>query len=215
MKLYPRNKLPVREVRKFIIIFYVVGILGFLIPYSRDFFTEITPLALLLAAYLLGIYHNNWNKKTVLCFALIYLLGFSVEAAGVNTGLIFGHYTYGSGLGIKLLNTPLLIGLNWLFLTYTTLAIVEKFKIKAAFSIMLAPLLMLAYDFILEMVAPAMDMWSWDHASIPLKNYIAWYLLGLAFTGLLKAFKIRTQNPLALVLFVCQFAFFIFLAVFL
>src|SRR6056297_3246612 len=195
MKLYPRNKLPVREVRKFIIIFYIVGILGFLIPFTRDVFIQITPLALLLAAYLLGIYHDNWNKKTVLGFALIYLLGFSVEAVGVNTGLIFGHYSYGSGLSIKLFDTPLLIGLNWLFLVYTTLAIVDMLKIKGILSILLAPLLMLAYDLVLEVVAPLMDMWSWEDNTVPLRNYIAWYLLAFLFTGLLKALKIRTKNP--------------------
>jgi len=215
MKLYPRNKLPVREVRKFIIIFYIVGILGFLIPFTRDVFIQITPLALLLAAYLLGIYHDNWNKKTVLGFALIYLLGFSVEAVGVNTGLIFGHYSYGSGLSIKLFDTPLLIGLNWLFLVYTTLAIVDMLKIKGILSILLAPLLMLAYDLVLEVVAPLMDMWSWEDNTVPLRNYIAWYLLAVLFTSILKALKIRTKNPLALVLFACQFVFFIFLAIFL
>jgi len=215
MKLYPRNKLPVREVRKFIIIFYIVGILGFLIPFTRDVFIQITPLALLLAAYLLGIYHDNWNKKTVLGFALIYLLGFSVEAVGVNTGLIFGHYSYGSGLSIELVGTPLLIGLNWLFLVYTTLAIVDMLKIKGILSILLAPLLMLAYDLVLEVVAPLMDMWSWEDNTVPLRNYIAWYLLAVLFTSILKALKIRTKNPLALVLFACQFVFFIFLAIFL
>ena len=40
------------------------------------------------------------------------------EILGVNYGLIFGKYDYGDNLGLKLLGVPLLIGLNWVVLTF-------------------------------------------------------------------------------------------------
>ncbi|MFO7880363.1 MAG: carotenoid biosynthesis protein [Bacteroidota bacterium] len=213
MELYPKSKLPLGEVRKFIIIFYIVGVLGFLIPFTRDIFIRITPLALLLSVYLLAVYHKSFTPKTLVGFALVYVLGFFIEAIGVNTGLIFGHYRYGSGLGIKLFETPLMIGVNWLFLTYTSLSVVRSMKIKKVLSVFLAPLLMLVYDLILEIVAPKMDMWSWENTAVPLKNYLAWYGIGVAFALIFTVFRINTKNPLSLVLLVCQFVFFIFLAI--
>ena len=36
--LYPKNKLPVKEVQKFILIFYVVGVIGFLLPWTKNLF---------------------------------------------------------------------------------------------------------------------------------------------------------------------------------
>lgn len=209
MNIYPKNALPVTEVRKFIIIFYSIGILGFLIPWSRNIFIAITPFALLLSSYLLAIYHNKYYKKDIAVFLTIFVLGFFIEVVGVNTGLIFGSYNYGEALGIKLFNTPLLIGLNWLFLTYTASSISEKIVRQRVLQIMIAPSLMLIYDLILEQLAPKMDMWNWQAQSVPVKNYMAWWIIGFLFVALIKAVKIDTKNPLAAILFICQLLFFI------
>lgn len=211
MNLYPRNILPLTEVKKFILIFYVIGILGFLIPFSREVFKVITPFALILSAYLLAIYHNTYLKKDVFVFLIIFILGFFVEAIGVKTRFIFGNYNYGRALGIKLFDTPLLIGLNWLFLTYASTSISESITNRRGLQIMIAPTLMLVYDFILEQIAPKMNMWNWLNNSVPLKNYIAWWIIGFVFTSILVIFNIKTKNPLAFILFICQFLFFIVL----
>lgn len=214
MNIYPKNKISVFEVKKFIVIFYIVGTLGFLIPFTKDFFIAITPFALILSTYLLAIYHEKYTKKIVFVFLLIYLLGFLVELIGVNTGLIFGDYKYGSGLGFKIFGTPLLIGINWLFLTYTSVSILSSFKLNSVLTVIFAPFLMLIYDIVLEQVAPKMDMWDWQNASVPIANYIAWYLIALVFAGFLKVFKINTENPMSKILLLSQFVFLFFLMLF-
>lgn len=211
MNLYPKNKLAIQEVRKFILIFYTVGLLGFVFPFSKKLFILITPFALLLSIYLLAIYHTSYTKKQVFIFTMIFTLGFLIEVAGVNTGMIFGSYKYGKGLGVKLFDTPLLMGLNWLFLTYTATSITQSLKLKSGITFILAPLLMVIYDLILEQLAPKMDMWSWQNSVVPLKNYIAWYLTAFIFVFLIKIFKIDTRNPMAVMLFLCQFVFFVML----
>ena len=201
---YSKNILPLAKVKTFIVILYSVGILGFLFPNSRNIFIAVTPFVLLLSTYLLAIYHPKFFKRDLLLFFIIFFLGFLIEAIGVNTGLIFGNYSYGSALGIKLFNTPLLIGLNWLFLTYTGVSISEKITDKIALQLIIAPSLMLLYDLILEQIAPIMDMWSWASSTVPVKNYIAWWVIGFIFTVIFKIFKVNTNNPLALILFICQ-----------
>jgi uncharacterized membrane protein len=214
MNLFPKNILPTKEVKKFIVIFYTVGILGFIIPWTHNLFIILTTYALLLSTYLLLLYHENYSKKDILVFSAIAVLGFFVEVLGVNTGLIFGSYKYGEGLGIKLFQTPLLIGVNWLFLTYTALSISDKITKNTYLQLIIAPTLMIVYDMVMEQLAPIMNMWSWAGSSIPMKNYIAWWLLGFLFTGILKRFKINTNNPLALLLFICQFIFFVVLLIY-
>ncbi len=211
MNLYPKNKMSQYEVNKSIVVFYIVGVLGFIIPFTKDFFIAITPLALLLNTYLLAIYHKKYDLKSIGVFAFIFLAGFFIEVIGVNTGLIFGYYKYGSGLGFKLFETPLLIGVNWLFLTYASASLLREFKINKNISILLVPLLMLVYDLVLEQVAPKMDMWSWQHNSVPLQNYVAWFVIALIFSTLLRFLKINLENHLSKVLFACQFAFLVVL----
>ncbi len=215
MNLYPKNKKPLIEVKKFIITFYVVGTIGFTIPFSRNFFIAITPFALLISTYLLALYHNKYNLKTLTAFILVYLAGFFVEVVGVNTGVIFGEYAYGSAMGLKIFDTPLLIGVNWLFLTYTAISISKQLKINSVLTIFFAPALMLVYDIVIEQLAAKMDMWYWHGNIIPLKNYIAWYLIAVCFAFIFKLFKVNTKNPLASILFICQFLFFSCLLLFL
>ena len=213
--LYPKNKLPVKEVQKFILIFYVVGVVGFLLPWTQNLFVTITPLALLLGTYLLAIYHTPYTKKALFYFAFIFLAGFFLEVVGVNTGKIFGSYAYGSGLGFKLWNTPLLIGVNWLFLTYTSISVVTLFLKKEVLIVLSASSLMLVYDLFLEQVAPKMDMWSFTDLNVPLDNYLAWFVFASLFITLLRVVKVNTKNPVAPVLFLVQLVFFIFLSFFL
>ncbi len=211
MSLYPKNKISINGVKKFLVIFYAVGFAGFLLPFSKNIFILITPFALLLNIYLLALYHRSCHKRDILLFVTVYLLGFAIEAAGVKTGLIFGVYHYGKTLGPKILEAPIIIGINWLILGYTSISIVDSFKIKPFFSILLAPLLMLGCDIIIEQVAPKMDMWFWEDSMIPIRNYIAWYITGLIIVTLFKIFKTETKNDLAKTVFICQFIFFMML----
>lgn len=208
MILYPKNAIPLPEVKKFILIFYFIGVLGFLIPWTRSLFSTITPLALLLSTYLIAAFHGSLTKKDLIVFASIFAMGYGVEALGVNTGLLFGHYSYGSALGVKVLNTPLLIGLNWLFLVYAATSIAATITKKKPFQLLLAPTLMLVYDLVLEQLAPFMDMWSWLDGIVPTQNYVAWWIFGFLFASLIHLFKVETKNPLVVVLFSAQFVFF-------
>jgi bisanhydrobacterioruberin hydratase len=196
----------------FLTIFYLVGIAGFIIPSTRAFFSRLTPLALLMSAGFLAWFHQpKFTMKMLLVFGFIFIFSFLVEAIGVKTGVIFGEYIYGKGLGIKVLETPLMIGLNWLMLVYCTKIIVERIPGNQTVRLFFAPLLMVIYDLFLEQAAPLLGMWSWAGEKIPVQNYISWYLLALLFHWLLQKTKIKFSNQLAAPVFVIQFLFFIVL----
>lgn len=195
-----------------LVIFYLVGIAGFIIPSTHQFFSRLTPLALLLSAgFLIWFHQPKFTKKMWLSFGFIFIFSFLVEAIGVKTGLIFGKYIYGNGLGIKLFETPLMIGLNWLMLVYCTKIITEKFSKNQTVRLFFAPSLMVIYDLVLEQAAPQLNMWSWAGEKIPLQNYISWYLLALLFHWLLQKTKIEFSNQLAAPIFFIQFLFFVVL----
>ena len=195
--------------RLLIIIFYGVGLAGFLHPATKPMFMKIIPLALLLSFGLLMYFHAvKITMRELLVFSAILVISFFIEVVGVNTGIIFGHYNYGDGLGIKLFHTPIIIGLNWLFLTYTVASIVESIQLPKGIKLIAAPGLMLMYDILMEQVAPSLDMWNWANSTIPMQNYLAWYFISLGLIALLKIFRIDTRNPLSFTLFACQLIFF-------
>jgi putative membrane protein len=133
----------------FFVIFYSVGIAGMLLPFSFPLFVKLIPVALLLSSVALVFFHSTFNTKTLAVFTFIYLIGFFVEVLGVNTGIIFGNYIYGEGLGTKVFNTPLIIGLNWLLLVYITASVLENKKLLVPIKIILGDAMMLGYDMII------------------------------------------------------------------
>jgi bisanhydrobacterioruberin hydratase len=199
----------------FLAIFYLVGIAGFIYAPTREFFSRLTPLALLLSAGFLVWFHQpKFQLKMLLAFGFIFIFSFLVEAIGVKTGVIFGEYIYGKGLGIKVLETPLLIGLNWLMLVYCTKIIAEQISGDSTIQLFFAPFLMVIYDLILEQAAPLLNMWSWAGGKIPVQNYISWYLLAFLFHLLLQKTKTQFSNKLAGPVFVIQFLFFVILVMY-
>jgi putative membrane protein len=195
-----------------LLIFYTVGIAGLALELTRPLFIRLTPFALLLSTFFLILHHKGEvSKKLIVVFSLIYSIGFFIEMIGVNTGVIFGEYTYGIGLGIQLWNTPLMIGLNWLLLIYMTASIFQATGWKSIYVVLAGSSLMLLYDLVLENIAPAIDMWSWAAVSVPLQNYIAWWIIAVIMHGLLAINKIKLSNSLSIPVFTIQFVFFLIL----
>ncbi len=204
-----------KGIRIFFVIFYVVGLLGIAIPLTRNIFMSLTPLALLLSVTAIILFHQGrLQGREIALFLSIYLTGFFIEAIGVKTGTIFGNYSYGAGLGTKLLDTPLLIGINWVLLVYCTSVITENIAVHVILKIISSSLIMILYDVILELIAPKMDMWSFEGNIVPLRNYIVWFVLALLFHSLLKLTGIRIVNKMAFFILFIQAVFFILLIIF-
>jgi len=206
---------------------YGVGLAGMLLPFSRGIFTSITPLNLLFAATFL--FWGRWPaRQVIISGTIVAVISFFVEAAGVNTGLIFGVYAYGHTLGPKLLNTPLIIGLNWFILIYCTntvsrliwnrIAGKRSFRHsslkKSVFVIFSGSLLMVLYDIFLEPAAMRLDMWSWEGGVIPLRNYLAWFFFSLVFHTCVRFTGEEEINRRAMPLFVVQLGFFAVIDIF-
>lgn len=189
--------------------FYVFGAVNFVKGGAKDLYIKLTPLVLLFSLLILGLYDKSPRTLKSLLFALsVAVSSFLVELAGVATGVVFGEYSYGSALGFKLGGTPLLIGINWIFLIYTSAAIMAPFKKHILNSVVLPSLLMVGYDLIMEQIAPEIDMWSWAGGSAPVQNYLAWGLLALIFHALRYILNIEFKNRMALFIFAIQFIFF-------
>lgn len=198
-----------------IVIVYCVGMFGILLPIHPDF-VLLTPLNLLVSLGIILAFHPAWNIRFVSSLFFVFLLGFGIEVVGVQTGQIFGEYSYGKTLGFQLFETPLMIGINWLLLVYGTSCIVGRFeKMNLFLRASIAATLMTILDFIIEPVAIKLDFWSWEHIEIPLQNYLAWW--GISFVMLLLFLKLngRIVNKIAEVIFWTLTVFFILLRLFL
>ncbi|MDD2530010.1 MAG: carotenoid biosynthesis protein [Bacteroidales bacterium] len=197
---------------KNIIIFYLVGIIGFSINYTHMLFTYLSPIILILTLCLLFYYDRKaTDRKRIIFFSFVFISSYIIEMIGVNTGLLFGKYQYHHGLGIKLFETPILIGINWILMIYITSSIFTKLKYGFISQIIIPSSLMLIYDIIMERAAPKMEMWSWADNIIPIQNFLMWGLLAFVFHSIRYFLKIEIKNKMALPIYLAQIILFIFI----
>lgn len=194
------------------IIFHVIGTVGFLSPGLHYLFIKLVPFHLLLMFGLLLLTGYDGSRRFLILLFSLCTLGYLVEVAGVNTGLIFGDYQYGRALGYKVWNTPLMIGVNWFLLVYSTGVMFYSLGIRNRWLISLAgALLITLLDLLIEPVAIRFDYWAWADVSVPLQNYLAWFIFSFFLFLIFASTPIRKTNPSAIVFIMVQFAFFLVL----
>lgn len=192
-----------------IVLFHVVGLIGFLVPFLRPLFLQIVPFHLLLMLFLVVINHQERNLKFVLFLLLMMVLGFAVEWIGVHKHWLFGNYVYDTALGFKVDQIPLMIGINWFLLIYSCGILMEKVSVKeASLKILLGAVLLVLLDLLIEPVAIHSNYWHWLSAEIPSKNYICWLLVSVLLLTIFQKFNFPKQSWVAPVLLLMQFLFF-------
>ena len=167
------------------LILNTVGVVGILLGYGY-LILPFTALNLLINGILAA--SLDWNVRNK--FWLIAAGGgWITEVIGVQTGLLYGDYQYGTGLGPKLAGVPILLGVLW-FITLTgfghwsgillnrlQMHLPMRNLIRAA----LAATLMTALDAFIEPVAIQAGWWAWANIHVPWTNYASWWGVSFAF----------------------------------
>jgi putative membrane protein len=196
--------------------FFLVGILGHLVEPTRDLMLFLTPF-FLLGMGVLVLYHfiRKRDHKVLIWAFITYVITFLIEALGVWTGHIFGEYDYGSTLGPALFGVPLVIGFNWVIVIMGSTELSRMLVKDRRVYPIVAGLTAMLFDIILEPVAMKLDYWDWAGGTIPIQNYIAWFiiatLMAYSYTSVRKE---GSNRPMIAYLFL-QTVLFLFIRVFL
>lgn len=180
---------------------YAVGFAGHMYEATTSLMKNLTPFILLLFALVTAVLSVGTGTMTkaqrriaLLWIVLTYLATLGLEIAGVATGMVFGEYEYGLGLGQKLLGVPLVIGLNWVIIVYGFAETMRAANWSLLSAVLLVPAGAVFFDIVLEPVAmSSLDYWTWSGSRVPLQNYVAWGLISFAFA--LVYFWIMPESP--------------------
>jgi len=211
---------------------HVSGAIGILFTPYKDWFIAFTPLNLLLMFVLLLINQPQRNLSFWLFVAVCFVVGMGTEIVGTHTGWLFGHYAYGSLLGPKLANVPLLIGLYWFVIVFCsgTLMHVLMEKLFRPFAslpgffnktstkvvvILDGAILATCFDFMMEPAAIKLHFWWWDGLVVPIYNYVCWFLISAALLWLFLRLPFFKKNHFAVHLLLIEMLFFLALSFYL
>lgn len=213
------------------VLFHAIGIIGMLF-FDEKFFIESTAINLLLMFALLVWTQNEKNSHFLIFFLAVFLLGLAAEISGVNTGAVFGDYTYGDVLGYKIKGVPVIIGINWFLIIYCCGISIHTLLMKAikrisfdtgtkpmalkALSVIIdGATLAVFFDWVMEPVAVKLHYWQWGgDGTPPMYNYLCWFLISLPLLGIFHFAKFDKQNKFAVNLLLIQLMFFLLLRTF-
>jgi putative membrane protein len=153
--------------------------------------------------------------KFILFALLIFAGSIILEWIGVHKNLIFGNYSYGPTLGLKVDEIPLIIGVNWFLLIYSAGVLMQRTRIRSILiRVIVGAIILVLLDLIIEPVAQHLGYWHWANNSVPLKNYLGWFLVSGVMLFVFEKFGFRKQGMVAPVLLLVQFVFFMVLLLF-
>ncbi len=194
---------------RLIIIFNLVGMLGFAIPALQHVFMLLVPWHLLLMGIFIIISHERFDERFLFFFILTYTLTFFAEWVGVHTNFFFGNYHYGHTMGQKLWDIPLVIGITWFLLIYCAGVLMQWSRIKNMFfRVIIGSVTLVLLDLLIEPVAMRFDYWHWSGGIVPMKNYLGWFMVSIVMLFVFELFKFKKQSLVAVVLLGMQFVFF-------
>jgi putative membrane protein len=188
-------------------ILHSVGLLGLI--YYEELFRPLTPFLLLVVTALLFSDHDDFRPRFCFFALGVVVLGMAIEILGVRTGTIFGDYRYSSVFGPAIAGVPLLIGIDWLLLTYLTLAASGRLVQHPLLTPLLGAIFMVGLDVLLEPVAIEMKFWIWEEGTPPLRNYMAWFLMAFFFHFIAWTLGLRFRSRVAIPLLIILVLFFL------
>jgi putative membrane protein len=197
-----------RWIRIILLILYLVGAVGMLLPSTRGWFVQLSALNLFIS--FLGIIFSRKSKQLsfLLFLGIAFVVGIAVELIGVHTSYLFGHYYYGNNLGLKWYGVPLIIGVNWGILSVASSAVVHRFELNKHLEAFISAVLMVLFDYILEPVAMKLDYWHWSNGEIPVYNFVCWLGVSYFLQWIYQRMKLPEVNKVAESLFLMMFIFF-------
>lgn len=194
-----------------LLVVFLVGLIGLNTSYINHFVVLI-PYTLILSTILLLSNHREWNRYFAIFFLFTTISGFLVELIGIETGFVFGKYSYGQTLGYQVYKVPVIIGLNWFIMVYSSAMVSNIFRFGIFIKSLIGASLMVIIDYSLEPVSLSLDFWSWQYDIIPLRNYIGWFLVSFILHLFFQSLRLKKINELAIALFIIQYIFFFVLS---
>ncbi len=163
-----------------------VGVLAFFLligvlqaAFGLSYVLKLTPVLLTLVACTAVLFWEAPVRAKLWASTIIVFGSFLLELIGVQTGLIFGDYSYGKLLGFTVFGVPITIGITWLIVCFSAWNIVSLNTTSLLQKYLLGGVLVVMFDLILEQFATTYGLWAWQGGAIPLYNYVCWFVISL------------------------------------
>ena len=155
---------------------------------------------LISAPALLALFAHLGARKAAASVLAVSAFAYAIESVGVATGFPYGPFFYGEALGPKLFGlVPYLLPVTYVPLVIGAAAAASRWTDRTVPRILLAALVLVLIDGVLDPGATALGFWTWTEGGpyygVPLTNFAGWLLSGVVSATLLLTIS-RPRTPL-------------------
>lgn len=198
---------------RIMVLLHAIGVTGILAGYGQYFldFTAVNLLVNGVLAFWADLEERHWT------WVAAFAGGIAVEIIGVQTGYLFGNYSYGTVLGPMVAGVPLILGaLWWISLMgcgWWTDRLMNRLQWGSEtgkgklVQALIAATLMTAFDGLIEPVAIQAGWWAWEGVHVPWFNYVSWWGISFMFYLLPRQRRENIGTGLLVAIFVFFFVF--------
>lgn len=190
-------------------------VLGMRIPFKVDFLLFYV-LGLMVFVTWHAVLTKGWRRSLIM-FAVSFVVAFTAEALGVNFGLVFGKYYYTEVLGVQLFGVPLLAALAWEPIVYAAFCIsdlvsplvsalpgVSGLRPSIIWPAVIGAFATTAWDMMIDPIAVSQGWWVWVEGGpyvpyvangVPIQNFIGWLVVAFSINLLYRFLTERAPQP--------------------
>ncbi len=167
---------------------------------TQALFQQLSWVNLLLSALTVHYYIAIKTPKLYAYYCIVFCIGMLAEIIGVHTHFLFGSYYYTPVLGWSIFGVPLIIGVNWIVLTYCTAKLLDLFnRNHRLINIILGAIAMVALDVLLEFFAIKHHLWVWQAREYPsVQNFIGWFVVAVCTHSVHRILVDKSKNQIAI-----------------
>lgn len=180
----------VRAVAFGLVVMFTVGAAGHLIPSAVSWMLRVTPaFSLLTTAMVLVPYIATGGRSFLLWAAVGYAFALLLDVAGLSYAGMVGQFEFGETLGWKWRGVPLLVGVNWMMVLNGAVCAAgrvippEADKWRRPAVALLAGLILVVFDLLMEPAAARLDYWHWAEGFAPVRNYVMIFISAVLFAA--------------------------------
>lgn len=203
----------------FILLVYCLDLILLILPFSRKIVINLSEVFYFLISLVILSFIIRTNKKKLTAFFLwtitaffgIYLL----QVFSINNNIIFGSCWFGGTFSHQIAGVPYIISIFWIVILFSAIALASKITSINFLRILFSSIFVVILDLFLEPVAMKLDYWQWENKSVPLQNYVIWFIISIIFSTFLIIFKLEPRSFVGRSFFLIQLAILVLINIFL
>jgi uncharacterized membrane protein len=146
--------------------------------------------------------------RNVAAASVVVVLFFFAELSGVHGGIPYGDYAYAASLGPKLFDVPVVIPLFWLTIILAAWSVADR--ILRFQHVIVAAVVVTAFDAVLEFAADSLGMWHWQGGMPTELTFISRFAMAYLGLTILKRYAMEKGTARILPhLLIAQLLFFV------